>query len=84
MEMGHGLTKVLGAPVRGLHRGGENVETKQIAKNGLKRKTWKENWRMSLRRSMSKGLVVRLLAKTLPPWKTNTSSPTRRRPRPGT
>ena len=45
--------------------------------------TWKENWRMSLRRSMSKGLVVRLLAKTLPPWKTNTSRPTRRRPRPG-
>ena len=28
LEMGHGLTKVLGAPVRGLHRGGENVETK--------------------------------------------------------
>ena len=24
LEMGHGLTKVLGAPVRGLHRGGEH------------------------------------------------------------
>ena len=72
-EMGHGLTKGLGAPGRGLHREGK-IETFRM-KAGVKKlktKTWNENWRMSLRRSMSKGLVLRLLARTLPPWKMKT------------